>query len=310
MVDDLEGVPIGAVTRMTGITAHTLRKWESRYGVIEPIRTDTGRRLYGQQDIERLLLVRDLIDRGHPISSLADLSGAQLEALLARSQPTPRATPSAGKAARVMVIGHIIGATVRLGAPLFAHSVQLDVQSTDALRWLEDSDRSGVRADVVVLECATLPRASVRRICDLAQQRRVVVVYGFTASTVLQTLRGAAVICLRAPVSASALAASIDLAAEPVRADLDRTPPPARFSPETIARVAGVAPSIRCECPQHVAQLLLDLSAFEQYSLECIDTQPQDRILHAYLKDVAATARSLFEDALERVAIAEGIDLE
>ena len=62
--------------------------------------------------------------------------------------------------------------------------------------------------------------------------------------------------------------------------------------------------------PQHVAQLLFDLAAFESYSRDCENTEPHDAALHAYLGDVAANARAAFEKALERVAIAEGISLD
>lgn len=52
------------------------------------------------------------------------------------------------------------------------------------------------------------------------------------------------------------------------------------------------------------------VSAFERYSLDCEDTQPEDARLHGYLGATAASARVLFEDALVEVARAENISLE
>jgi hypothetical protein len=58
-----------------------------------------------------------------------------------------------------------------------------------------------------------------------------------------------------------------------------------------------------------LAQLLLQVSYFEKYSGECANRSSADAQLHAYLQQVAGTARMLFEKALERVAIAEGLPL-
>jgi hypothetical protein len=58
-----------------------------------------------------------------------------------------------------------------------------------------------------------------------------------------------------------------------------------------------------------VVDLLVSLSTFERYSFECADRSPADAALHRHLQRVAGSARALFEDALERVARAEGIAL-
>lgn len=43
-----------AVVEETGITAHTLRAWERRYGLPRPARSEAGHRLYSQRDIDVL----------------------------------------------------------------------------------------------------------------------------------------------------------------------------------------------------------------------------------------------------------------
>ena len=40
--NDESNFRIGAVCRMTGISQHVLRVWEKRYGVVEPLRSETG----------------------------------------------------------------------------------------------------------------------------------------------------------------------------------------------------------------------------------------------------------------------------
>lgn len=74
--------PIKLVAGRTKLSAHTIRAWEKRYHLVDPERTDTNRRLYSESDIERLTLLRRLTERGHTISSIADLDIAGLNQLL------------------------------------------------------------------------------------------------------------------------------------------------------------------------------------------------------------------------------------
>lgn len=83
--------------------------------------------------------------------------------------------------------------------------------------------------------------------------------------------------------------------------------PPRRFDDATLADMAGLSSTLACECPRHLAELLLRLTHFEAYSAECEQRSPADAALHADLRRVTATARAQFEQALERVALHEGL---
>ncbi len=63
----------------TGLTPHILRAWERRYQVVAPSRSEGGQRLYSDQDVRRLRLLRRLTERGHSISRLASASLEELE---------------------------------------------------------------------------------------------------------------------------------------------------------------------------------------------------------------------------------------
>ena len=83
---------------MTGLSIDTLRAWERRHGVVKPRRNDRGR-VYSEDDVARLKLLRELVSRGHAIGSLADSSDARLTALLESGGPDEGArsdTPAAG----------------------------------------------------------------------------------------------------------------------------------------------------------------------------------------------------------------------
>lgn len=62
--------PIREVSKLTGVNSITLRAWERRYGLIEPVRTDGGHRLYTLEHIERIKAAVKLTEEGIPISQV------------------------------------------------------------------------------------------------------------------------------------------------------------------------------------------------------------------------------------------------
>lgn len=62
--------PIRTVATLTGVNAITLRAWERRHGLIRPVRTDSGHRLYTQADIDTIHQVMALLDKGVAISQM------------------------------------------------------------------------------------------------------------------------------------------------------------------------------------------------------------------------------------------------
>lgn len=93
--------PIGVVVKRTGIAAEVLRAWERRYNAVVPQRTDTGRRLYSDLDVARLVLMKRAVDAGRRISDVARLSEADLSDLVREDRdaapvgPPPRTAPAA-----------------------------------------------------------------------------------------------------------------------------------------------------------------------------------------------------------------------
>ena len=73
MTDAQTLYPIREVARLTGINPVTLRAWERRYGLIQPIRTESGHRLYSVSDIETVRQVMGWLERGVAVSKVAEL---------------------------------------------------------------------------------------------------------------------------------------------------------------------------------------------------------------------------------------------
>jgi MerR family transcriptional regulator, light-induced transcriptional regulator len=69
-------VPIRTVSSLTGVNSVTLRAWERRYALIQPIRTPKGHRLYTMADVELIQQVVSLLDRGMSIGQVRQVLDA------------------------------------------------------------------------------------------------------------------------------------------------------------------------------------------------------------------------------------------
>lgn len=319
--DQKATLKIGAVARLTGVSVHTLRKWEDRYGAVEPRRTAGGERVYTRTDLERLGLIKRLADTGLALREIARMSLEELERTQSQvataSGATARRAPGR---VRVALLGS--GVAAMLGRRAVTPALLEVVASADTLAELETllGDRP---VDVLVYECPTVARGVRQDLSEMVRRvgaRGAVVVYGFGARSDLATLQPPDVVTLRAPADAAALEqAAVGLIhsgtitrgqAHVTALEPDAEVPEPRISREVVARVARTAPRMRCECPHHLADIVLSLRAFEEYSAECESRNAEDAELHHFLWKSAAEARALFEDAIERVAEAEGISLE
>lgn len=352
----------GAVARMLRMPVATLRVWERRYGVTQPALSASGQRLYANEDVRRLALIKQLRDLGHAIGSLAALNMAQLQQVasthadaaaggLASTQAglgSPAATPPGARSPaqpatasppwRLAVIGTALGARLRRPAVLqrlgqfgqpgplarpvavlgpFADIAQAaaalgpgadGAPAVDALLIHEPQLQAGWWATLQATApaFAALPKA---------------VLYGFAAEPVCEALAAAGTALLREPQSDTVLVqwlqglcavASWQRPVAAALAQIDQPEPPApsrRWDEAALTEFAGLSSTVACECPRHLAELLMQLSHFEAYSATCEHRHAADAEFHAYLRQVAASSRSRFEDALARVALHEGLML-
>lgn len=86
-------LPIAAVERDTGLSKDVLRVWERRYGFPEPVRDGKGDRLYPLDQVERLHLIKQLLDRGFRPNRVVPLAAEELQRLVEqqprRAEPAP-----------------------------------------------------------------------------------------------------------------------------------------------------------------------------------------------------------------------------
>lgn len=316
--DDEQFFEISAVSRLTGVSTPNIRVWEKRHQVVEPKRSETRRRLYTPDDVQRLTLLKALVDRGHAIGTIASLTTPQLEQRLAAQEGADTSKARASDHCRLLVIGETL--REQFTESNFVDGTEL-IASFGTLE--ETDDWTQKEVDVVLIECATLFEDTIPKVQELVertQAMRAVIVYRFTQqATVAKIEKGIrGITALRAPVNAGelqvVLQADVALSnraatpAKPLDTNDDRIPA-RRFSDKQLARASQVSTAIECECPQHLGSLLTSLAAFEQYSSECESRSPEDEALHRFLHETTAQARAMMEHALQEVIEAEGISL-
>jgi MerR family transcriptional regulator, light-induced transcriptional regulator len=78
---DRPPVNISSVERDTGLSKDALRVWERRYGFPQPYRDAHGERIYPSDQVDKLRLLKRLLDLGHRPSKIIDKSVDELNAL-------------------------------------------------------------------------------------------------------------------------------------------------------------------------------------------------------------------------------------
>ena len=310
---------IGAVSRLTGVKTDLIRMWERRYNVVTPLRTEGGSRLYTQQDIARLALIKQLVDSGDAIGTVASLDINALEKRVDTIGKSFQQTVTRSENIRVVFIGHAITARIYRHRKDFG-GIELVGIFHDVIHARDQLETLSV--DVVVIETPYVNSNTLHEIEQLISATGAsgaVVVYGFGSQRHVRRLSVLPVVTLRAPADvpeikqacmvASANGSSSNENRLPGEGTTSPKIQPRRYSDEKLSRIATLSTSIECECPHHLADLVFGLVSFEQYSAHCSSKDENDAALHRYLNATTAQARSLLETALARVIEVEGLEV-
>jgi len=309
---------IGAVSRMTGIPTDTIRVWERRYSVVQPGRSPAGGRIYRQEDVNRLLTIKTLVDRGDSISSIAGLDLSSLKARQDSAEVMTKDTrfSQLDHPCRIVIISESTGLHIR--------NIEDDVDDLLVVARFSSTEHfeskiGSLKSDVLLIEISTLHKEDsnmVMKWLRLSDATHAFVVYRFGnaeafhhiptsrctlihAPTDLQTIRQhcLALFSRNLEKNKTSIGESTEIAAA------------RKYDDETLARIAMLSTTIKCECPKHITELIISLAAFERYSNECESLSPKDAALHVYLNNTVALAREMMESALTRVIKAENIEI-
>lgn len=308
----------GIVAHIVGMPANTLRVWERRYGLQCSQIDSQGHRLYSADDVQRIAALRQLTLQGHAIGLVARRTPDELRDLLSTQDQVREVAQAMAQPARpvrqLLVVGAALATRISRAAP----RRQLRVAAT--LNALPESlvalSAAGADSpDALLLHLPSLHAQQVEEIAAAAAALAlppVLVVYGYSNS---QALRRCAELGIqpwrdthndRGLVGwiLDSLSASRPAAALPKLGTDSATAPltAPQYDAATLADWSTRKTEVACECPAHVAELLLRLQQFEAYSADCEHRNDQDRQLHEQLHHLAGRARMLFENAMNLLA--------
>ena len=301
---------IGVVARRTQTHPETIRVWERRYELIVPGRSETGRRLYSENDIAKLTLVKRLIELGHSVSSLAKLSNDELRDRLNASLAS-EPSKYTEQLSKLRVVFANDALRLRLSRDLLIHE---DITVVD----FPNKNLSSVmeqRADIVIVDLVTLNEESlsdVRHYLSETGCESALVIFNFGTKKSILELEDAGVVCLKGSVAAAEIyraCRSIKPTLSNSRPALNQPLTSPRFTNEQLSRIAALTSKIACECPNHLAELIINLTAFEKYSSECANRNEEDAQLHSQLNQAAGASRLILEESLIRLMEIEGIEV-
>jgi DNA-binding transcriptional MerR regulator/quercetin dioxygenase-like cupin family protein len=102
---------IAEAARMAGVSPSTLRLWESQ-GLIEPVRTETGQRLYEQSHVDRLKKISWLrSEKGINPAAIRDNLAAE-EPRQAKPRKAPRRSPAGNMGGKIRKLRRDAGETL------------------------------------------------------------------------------------------------------------------------------------------------------------------------------------------------------
>lgn len=313
-IRDLSGYhTIGVVSRQTGIHPETLRVWEKRYQLVVPTRTDTGRRVYSDEDLYRLSLVKQLVDQGYPPSGLANVSVEKLkERLAGKLLKTKAQVPVDKSPVKALFIGSVFQSVVddQLVPTdefllLGCHASLADYQSAG----------NADKPDVLVVYYPTLHEdllESLKESLEASGAIGAVVVFNIASRTTVAYFENNGVLCLKFPASFSDIKRACSSVADlpSFSTGMNAAGHDRQFTDEQLAYLAVAKNNIACECLNHLAEIVTRISAFEAYSAECSNRNPADVKIHRLLQKSSQTARSIMEDCLNYIIEVESIKLD
>lgn len=320
-LSDLPLLRPGAVARQLGMSVETLRAWEHRYGITSSQHSGGGQRLYSQEDLQRLVWIKTLVDAGHRIGKLAALTAHDLQALAqglsvegdaAAAEGAGTADRSPAPPARLALAGPWI-ATRALSQALAERQLRV----TTAVETLDELDPDHFDADLLVLESTVLENDLDLRLESLRRaflDVPVLILYRFGAPDMVARLTEAGHRVVRKTVEGIDVEWLCELVrrTQPAPSQESREEdwlPAPRFSESALASVSDQSDRVQCECPRHLAELLTALAGFERYSRQCEDDSEEEAELHRALRIAAGQARLPLEDALQKLARFKGITL-
>lgn len=316
MVNVMAEYNIGAVAKLTGISTHNLRVWEKRYGLsLLGERSASGRRVYGEADVDRLSLIKQCIDQGHSVSNLVPLSIDELRSNLAQLNQADSTRDTQREPCQLTIISQ---SSYLFDANRLASR---GIELTHSGRRLETLHEQSQRIDILIVESPLITDELIQQLSSLKAEKSpklILFIYRIAHQQAITRLRNLGIRPVKSPIEVmeveDILFRFVDrLKSRSNTATLEWSAsdqlPDRLFTSEQLDSLQGRPYNINCECPRHMSEIIKSLDAFGSYSLQCQNNNDDDAALHAKLFKQTCIARSLIENMLQEVLDAEGIKL-
>ncbi|MEM7079496.1 MAG: MerR family transcriptional regulator [Pseudomonadota bacterium] len=263
-LDNRDLYRIGTVASLTGISVERLRAWERRYN-LSPAHKAGKTRFYSRDQLERLKLIKRLIDQGQPISTLATLDSEQLRGRLELDEKVIPIGAGAEPPQVGLIGANLLGLEQRVARA--AQPQRLDVVARwSNLEAFETELEHLPELAAIVLQLPTLSSQPIDLIKDILPDVDVFVVYQFATSQMISSLTAEGVELARWPLSWREIEHSV------IRQRGFHQPGrhmvPRRYSDEElIAIAAGSTDPSRCI--DYFVESIHQLNALASFTEEC-----------------------------------------
>lgn len=312
---------IGAVANITGLSTHSIRAWERRYNLRLGQRSAGGTRSYTDQDVVLLSLLKALTDRGEAIGDVAHLPEHELRDRLKKHEAAqgeindcaiPASLIDFEYFAKAIVLGEDLAEYLGCGAAAGDRwKTCWQFNTMDAL-W---GGLSATSPDVLLTRLKTIepnPTAFLDQWHQRAKNVLVIVFYEFNKSSTLTSMSDWGAKLIKWPVDVGSLSQLIPdycmlhrlkqfqlnkgdtIIPRGSDSDSQRI-----FSDVQLMELKAMSSNIECECPNHLASILFELNAFEEYSQKCVGDNDSAALHSKLVKQIASARVSLEKMLLE-----------
>ncbi|MFT5084389.1 MAG: DNA-binding transcriptional MerR regulator [Lentisphaeria bacterium] len=307
---------IGAVERMTGINANTLRMWERRYQLGPSNRSPGGQREYSTTDIDHLRLIKKLTDKGMRIGDIAQLSSKTLSSLLLEAGDDSGEVDDASDPFKTQVVGMNLSPYFKAHIKRYP-KLAIACSEIEGDKWLSDPesmDKALSDKKLLILQQNSLNQKHIGILEKIVKKKvHVIVLYLYSHQEVLEALQRQGIILLLGTLESSRIDEAVNKVLRLTKnlSVLDQNSKafnislpnsqPRQFDEEALTKAEALANKLDCECPPHLTDLIRRLSAFEDYSQTCGAENWKQAAVHACVYSYANQARYLIEKALRAV---------
>ena len=246
---------IGAVSKLTEISAERLRAWERRYN-LQPAQRNGKTRFYDSGQIERLKKIKVLLDRGQAIGQLIKFSNEELDARLA-IKPGRVGSTRVGLVGASLILAERDQEQSRLNVLGRWASLETFESCTDLLPAL----------DVLLVQLPSLDSQQIQRLRSIVPYTRLVCAYRYARQSDFETAADLGVALLRWPAPWSDVEyACLSRAMAPGGDDRTEL---RRFTEDELLQIAMSESRVGCGCARGLVELITELDAFSVHASRC-----------------------------------------